>query len=81
MANRFDRAKEYTRKYKELLAPCSYCGNEDVRIVSDRMMFPKPRDGWGVACATPKCDCTAIFASVKDAIMSWNAKHGGINLT
>lgn len=81
MAKRFERAKAYTQKYRSLLAPCTYCGNEEVLIVSDRTMFTKPRDGWSVVCSTPNCDCTAIFTSVKAAMQSWNARHGGVIIT
>ena len=33
MAKRFEKAKEYTEKYKSELLPCKVCGNTDVRIV------------------------------------------------
>lgn len=76
MANRFERAKVYTEKYRDILLPCKYCGNTDVRIVSDRTIFP-PRDGWSVCCSTPKCDCTATYTKVKDAIQRWNEMQSG----
>lgn len=71
MANRFKKAKEYTERYRGLLLPCCFCGNTDILIVSDRMIFP-PKDGWFVACSTPKCDCTGTYSKVKDAIQRWN---------
>lgn len=75
MAKRFEKAKAYTEKYKHLLQPCQYCGNTDVRIMSDRMgVIGATRDGYSVCCQTPHCDCTATFTSVKKAIESWN-KH------
>lgn len=73
MAKRFVKAEEYTRKYKDSLKPCKYCGNADIRIVSDRMVYP-PGDGWSVCCMTPKCDCTGIYKSVKMAIEAWNKR-------
>lgn len=73
MAKRFEKAKEYTEQYKDMLLPCKVCGNTDIRIVSDRMIFEK-KDGWSVCCMTPNCDCTGIYASVKAAIRKWNDK-------
>lgn len=73
MANRFEQAKKFTEKYKRLLPPCRYCGNTDIRIVSDRTIV-NPRNGWSVCCMTPKCDCTGVYTSVKDAIEAWNRR-------
>lgn len=75
MAKRFEKAKEYTEKYKSILLPCKWCGNNDIRIKSDRMMFP-PKDGWCVCCATSSCDCTRTYLSVKDAVNRWNEMQG-----
>lgn len=72
MAKRFEKAKYYTQKYKSILKPCKYCGNTDIRIVSDRTMFP-PKDGWSVCCMTDKCGCVGIYTSVKKAIELWNS--------
>lgn len=75
MAKRFEKAKEYTEKYKDILLPCKWCGNNDIRIESDRMIFPS-KDGWSVCCATRSCDCTGIYLSVKDAVNRWNEMQG-----
>ena len=77
MAKRFDLAKRYTEKYKSALLPCRFCGNPDIRIESDRMMFPVPRDGWYVCCSTRACDCTGTYSGVRDAIKRWNEMQGG----
>lgn len=74
MAKRFDKAKEYTQKYKHMLLPCRYCGNTDIHIVSDRTIFD-PYDVWYVCCSTRACDCTADFTSVQAAIRQWNKKQ------
>lgn len=74
MAKRFDLAKKYTQKYKHLLPPCKYCGNTDIRIVSDRTILVKPRNVWSVCCSTPSCDCTAEFVRVQDAVDAWNRR-------
>ena len=71
MAKRFEKARAYTEKYKNLLLPCRFCHNPDIRIVSDRGMFP-PRDEWSVVCTTPKCHCTCGYTSVRAAIAAWN---------
>lgn len=71
MARRFEKAKEYTAKYRGALLPCRNCGNTDIRIESDRMVYP-PKDGWSVCCSTPRCDCTAVYPSVRAAVKRWN---------
>ena len=71
MARRFEKAKEYTEKYRGVLLPCRHCKNTDIRIVSDRMIFPA-KDGWSVCCATHACDCTGVYTSVKAAVQRWN---------
>lgn len=74
MAKRFEKAKAYTEKYKHLLQRCPYCGDTDIRIVSDKTsVWDNPRDGYSVCCTTPCCDCTAVFTSVKKAIAEWNS--------
>ena len=72
MAKRFVKAMEYTEKYRDQLLPCKWCGNTDIRIMSDRTILSNPKDGWFVACQTPHCDCTDTFTSVKKAIEKWN---------
>ena len=71
MARRFEKANEYTEKYKDTLLPCGVCGNTDVRIISDRMIFAA-KDGWSVCCTTKRCDCTGVYTSVKAAVKRWN---------
>lgn len=73
MAKRFEKAKAYTEKYRDVLLPCRYCHNTDIRIESERTMTPgATRDAWSVTCSTPKCDCTSAYTSVKDAVAAWN---------
>ena len=74
MARRFEKAREYTEKYKAVLLPCKHCGCTGVEIVSERTIFP-PRDGWSVTCTTPKCDCTGVYTSVRAAVRRWNEKQ------
>lgn len=74
MIKRFEQAKKYTLKYKELLTPCTVCGNTDVRIVSDRELFAPQRNLWSVCCATRACDCTGSYPRVKEAIEAWQNK-------
>lgn len=74
MAKRFERAKEHTKKYGPQLLPCRYCGNTDIRIVSDRFIFP-PKDGWSVVCTTERCDCSDTYTSVREAVKRWNEHH------
>lgn len=74
MSRRYEKAAAYTEKYKHMLLPCRYCGNTDVRIVSDREML-NPRDMFFVSCQTPKCDCTGSFTSVRAAIKHWNERQ------
>lgn len=64
MAKRFEKAREYTKKYGPQLLPCRFCGNTDIRIVSDRTIFP-PKDGWGVVCTTDSCDSTITYTSFR----------------
>ena len=71
MGKRFEKADEYTRKYKKDLLPCRACGSTDIRIVSDRELFP-PRNVWGVVCTKKNCECTGTSTSVKDVIRRWN---------
>ena len=76
MAKRFEKARQYTEKYKDKLIPCKYCGNNDIRIVSDRSIF-QPRDEWAVVCTTKSCDSTSSYTSVKAAIEAWNKQQKG----
>lgn len=71
MAKRFERAKAYTEKYSDVLLPCRFCHNTDIRIESERTIY-NPRDVWCVTCSTPKCDCTKAYTKVKDAVAAWN---------
>lgn len=72
MSKRYEQAKQYTEKYKEVLAPCKYCGSIDIIITSERNLG---KNCWTVNCTTHACDCTAFCTSVKDAVKKWNAKH------
>ena len=72
MSLRYEQAKQYTERYKNKLLPCAVCKSEDVRICTDRTIFPKPQNVWFVACQTPNCDCTDSFTSVKQAVARWN---------
>ena len=71
MARRFEKAKEYTEKYKSVLLPCRICGNKNIVIASDRSIFP-PKDVWNVCCSTYACDCVCGYTSVKEAVKQWN---------
>lgn len=73
MSQRFNKAREYTKIYKNQLMPCKYCGNTDIYIVSDRTIF-NPRNVWSVMCGSDACDCITRN-SVKDAVKTWNARH------
>lgn len=75
MAKRFEKAREYTEKYKSMLLPCRICGNKNIVIVSDRTIFP-PKDVWRVCCSTHACDCTRDYTSVKEAVNHWNEMQG-----
>lgn len=72
MSQRYERAKYYTEKYKDLLQPCQYCGNTEIEIVSDRLMFEN-KNAWSVCCTTDKCDSTGAYTSVRKAIEVWNS--------
>lgn len=74
MAIRFILADKYTKKYKDRLHKCNYCGNTDVRVGSSRSIFP-PKNQWFVACMTYACDCTGDFDRVIDAVMDWEERH------
>lgn len=75
MAQRFEQAKKYTQKYKDILHPCKYCGNTNIVIASDRHLFGDNKVYWSVCCSTHACDCTGDYTSVKDAVEAWNKKH------
>lgn len=72
MANRFERAKEYTKKYKSVLIPCKFCGGTELCITSDRTVF-NPRNVWSVDCTCGNCVYGLI--KVKDAIKKWNDQN------
>lgn len=69
MANRFEKAKEYTQKYKNALVPCKFCKGTDLRITSDRTIF-NPRNVWSVDCICG--NCVYGLDRVKDAVRRWN---------
>ena len=75
MANRYEKAKEYTEKYKDVLLPCRTCGNKKIVITSDRAIFGDNKNYWSFCCSTHACDCTGFFTSVKKAIQKWNEKQ------
>ena len=70
MSKRFELAEKYTQKYKAQLSPCPVCGNTDIRIVSDRGIFPS-RNLWGVVCTRKNCECTGAYPKVKEAVAHW----------
>ena len=74
MAKRFEKAMEYTQKYKDVLLPCKWCGNKEIIIASQRTIFPA-KEGWSVCCSTHNCDITATYSSVKKAVEAWNSKQ------
>ena len=69
MANRFEQAKAYTKKYKSALVPCKFCKGTDLRITSDRTIF-NPRNVWSVDCTCG--NCVYGLVRVKDAVARWN---------
>jgi len=71
MAKRFEMAKKYTEKYKDVLLPCRICGNRNIVISSERTIS-FPENVWSVCCSTHACDCTAGYKKVKDAVQKWN---------
>lgn len=77
MAKRFEKAREYTEKYKDVLRPCKYCKNTDIVIASERM-FGDNKNYWSVCCSTIGCDCTGNFTSVKKAVESWNERNKNV---
>lgn len=72
MAKRFERAKEYTQKYKSQLLPCKWCHGTDIRITSDRTIF-NPRNVWSVDCSCG--NCVYGLVRVKDAVQRWNEQN------
>lgn len=75
MAKRFEKAREYTEKYKSVLLPCKYCGCKDIQITSEKMVMNDPKNYWCVTCSTYGCDCTGFYTSVRMAIKKWNERH------
>lgn len=71
MSKRYEKSRQYTEKYKNLLLPCRICGNKSINIVIDRMIFLK-KYGYSVCCSTDKCDCIGVYLSVKEAVEKWN---------
>lgn len=73
MANRFEKAKQYTEKYKSILKPCKYCKSTNIHIISDRTIF-NPKNVWSVDCAD--CgDCVYGEPTVKSAVEKWNKRY------
>lgn len=72
MAKRFEKAKYYTEKYKNILLPCKHCGNRKIVIASEKSLLGDNKDYWAVCCSTPACDCTGDYTSVRAAVNSWN---------
>lgn len=72
MSRRFEKAREYTEKYKDILLPCHICGNKEIWIVSDKEIFPPKRNVWSVVCTKAACECTGTYTGVKEAIRHWN---------
>lgn len=70
MAKRFERAREYTQKYKHLLHPCKWCDSYDIEIQSDRSIFSY-QNIWNVVC-TNCGNCVCGEPKVKDAVKRWN---------
>ena len=71
MAKRFEDARRYTEKYKDIILPCRYCKSEDVEIVSDRAIFEN-KNLFLVRCRNCP-DCGPENTSVKKAIELWNS--------
>lgn len=70
MAKRFEKAKEYNKKYGHLLSECPSCRSKKVEIQSERTIF-QPRDAWSISC-TNCGDCVYGRTSVREAIKTWN---------
>lgn len=73
MSKRFDDAKRYTKKYREKLLPCRYCGGKKIWIASERSTF-MPRNVWIIGCENCK-DCGGYFTSVREAVKQWNSQE------
>ena len=71
MAKRFEKAREYTEKYKSLLLPCRICGNKEIIITSDILLS---KYVWSITCTTKSCDYYSDV-SVKNAIKKWNERQ------
>lgn len=69
MANRFEMAKKYTKKYKGVLVACKFCKGTDIQITSDRTIF-NPRNVWSVDCSCGNC----VYGHIRviDAVRRWN---------
>lgn len=77
MAKRFEKAREYTEKYKNVLLPCKHCKSKEIIINSDRLPLYDNKNYWSVNCSTIGCDCTGFYTSVKEAVNRWNEMQGG----
>ena len=78
MAKRYEKAREYTLKYRGQLRPCFFCGNKELDVYSDRSTFPS-RDVWGISCS--KCgDCVRPDTSVRRVVEYWNDRVDRLRL-
>lgn len=78
MSKRYDLARKYTHKYKNILNPCKYCGNPEIVITTDRGLFVG-KYSWSVNCSTTGCDYVSD-TSIKKAVAKWNEKHNRAEL-
>lgn len=73
MAKRFDKAREYTKKYKNMLLPCKVCGNKEITITSDIFCG---KYYWCVNCSTKGCNYCSD-TSITKVIKKWNEEQSG----
>lgn len=75
MAIRFQKARQYTEKYRGQFVSCKFCGNTDIRIWTETETFGgKPY--WTVCCMTPCCDAIRVD-KIRDAVRNWNERQMG----
>ena len=86
MSKIYEKTRTLSKKYKDKLLPCKYCGNANIVIALDRESIPfinpdGKRDSrgtryvWYVACSTRACDCGPSFSCVKKAVAAWNERQ------